>query len=540
MQCTASQFSENDVAEVVVVHEPPPSSLLSMLNPIGSLCKKPFVPTRAQADHRGLQAILEAAGCRVIRLVDALCAEVARNDLLELAMKHLEYNLLDHAPVSDRIREYVSDDYKRSVLAQLSSADLVEVVLARPIVNLAPGRHNTSLLTHDTGIRGLSGLVFMRDQQIVTARGLVLGQFNADQRHAETVVVELLWKVLGVPVVGRCADGGSHCLLEGGDFITMSADLAILGVGLRSTYDAAVYLMKNDLIGTQCFAVIKDCFDQSQDRMHFDCAFTLLHDKLVLVSDYIYDGKCQRYVDEYATDAPGDIRFGRYALRCANVPLKDWLAARGYTVITLPHEHQLEYGCNNLNIGGGRVLIAYAPTIDLIKNDARYKSYCAEHGLPNGLELIHVPFEGITSMYGSIHCATQVIQRRRSVVEETSAPSTISNQTFDVVLYIPSGINKDALVAEGDAIATAAALLDEMYALYERLQAEGKRVYLWPASNASVPTTARAAYGARSSTDIVARILTGPEHTPRPNKGASTIHERVVGYTHEDIISPLA
>ncbi|TNJ28712.1 Arginine deiminase [Giardia muris] len=540
MQFTATQFSENDVAEVVVVHEPPPSSLLSMLNPIGSLCKKPFVPARAREDHRGLQTALEAAGCRVIRLSDALCAEVARNDLLELAMKHLEYNLLDHVPVADRIREYVSDEHKRYILTQLSSEDLVEVVLARPIVNLAPGRHNTSLLTRDTAVRGLSGLVFMRDQQIVTARGLVLGQFNADQRREETVVVELLWKVLGVPIVGRCSDGGSHCLLEGGDFVTMSADLAILGVGLRSTYDAAVYLMKNDLLGTQCFAVVKDCFDQSQDRMHLDCAFTLLHDRLVLVSDYIYEGKCQRYVDEYAVDAPGDTRFGRYALRCANIPFKDWLAAWGYTVITLPHEHQLHYGCNNLNLGGGRVLIAYAPTIELIKSDTRYKAYCVEHGLPDGLELIHVPFEGITSMYGSVHCATQVIQRRRSAGEEVFVPSASPNQTFDIVLYIPSGINKDALVAEGDAIATAAALLDEMYALYEKLQTEGKRVYLWPASNASVPTTARAAYGARNLTDIVARIIAGPEHTPRPRQGASTIHERVVGYTREDIVSPLA
>lgn len=57
--------------------------------------------------------------------------------------------------------------------------------------------------------------------------------------------------------------------------------------------------MSKDLLGTRRFAVVKDCFDQHQDRMHLDCTFSVLHDKLVVLDDYICSGMGLRYVDEW-------------------------------------------------------------------------------------------------------------------------------------------------------------------------------------------------------------------------------------------------
>lgn len=45
--------------------------------------------------------------------------------------------------------------------------------------------------------------------------------------------------------------------LEGGDFFPAGEDLALLGVGLRSNYEAAKQLMDQDLLGTSRFAVVR-------------------------------------------------------------------------------------------------------------------------------------------------------------------------------------------------------------------------------------------------------------------------------------------
>ena len=44
--------------------------------------------------------------------------------------------------------------------------------------------------------------------------------------------------------------------------------------------------MKENLFGTERVAVVKDEGDQSQDRMHLDCVFSILsNDTVILLSD---------------------------------------------------------------------------------------------------------------------------------------------------------------------------------------------------------------------------------------------------------------
>jgi len=87
--------------------------------------------------------------------------------------------------------------------------------------------------------------------------------------------------------------------LEGGDFIALTPDTAAIGVGLRSSYLAGVYLMKHDLLGTKRFIIVKDVFDQDQDRMHLDCTFSPLHRRLAVIDEEILRPEKRRYVDEY-------------------------------------------------------------------------------------------------------------------------------------------------------------------------------------------------------------------------------------------------
>lgn len=51
--------------------------------------------------------------------------------------------------------------------------------------------------------------------------------------------------------------------LEGGDFFPAGRDLALVGVGLRSNFEACQQLMDEDLLGVRRLAVVRD-----ENEMH--------------------------------------------------------------------------------------------------------------------------------------------------------------------------------------------------------------------------------------------------------------------------------
>lgn len=77
---------------------------------------------------------------------------------------------------------------------------------------------------------------------------------------------------LGMTPLGGIEPPG---FLEGGDFFPAGPDLCMVGVGLRSNIAAVEQCMRKDWFGTRRVAVVKDDHDQSQDRMHLDCACAL-------------------------------------------------------------------------------------------------------------------------------------------------------------------------------------------------------------------------------------------------------------------------
>ena len=79
--------------------------------------------------------------------------------------------------------------------------------------------------------------------------------------HKENLHAQIPWCYAGLPVVGEIRAPG---YLEGGDFFPAGRDLAIVGIGLRSNFEAARQLMDGDLLGTTRLAVVRDEFEQHQ------------------------------------------------------------------------------------------------------------------------------------------------------------------------------------------------------------------------------------------------------------------------------------
>jgi hypothetical protein len=75
---------------------------------------------------------------------------------------------------------------------------------------------------------------------------------------------------------------------------------------------------------------------------------------------------------------------------------------------TPPHHHhpppppqdQLLYGCNVLNLGNSKIISVHAGTARQIVRDPRFRG-----------DVQVVDFSPITSMYGAVHCSSQVVKR---------------------------------------------------------------------------------------------------------------------------------
>lgn len=264
--------------------------------------------------------------------------------------------------------------------------------------------------------------------------------FAASQRARESKVLEFTLQKLGITPIGHVAEAEA-ATQEGGDFVILTPDTAALGVGLRSNYNAAKYLMKNDLLGFKRFWVVKDVFDMNQDRMHLDCIFSPLHRRLAVLDAEVSQPKSLRYVDEYIRqDSYSEELQSWYKLSRANVEFAQLLKDEGYTLIRLPHECQLAYGCNALHLGcidnKWTVLNVHPESKKFIEESEEFKQYCAANNCQ--IELVYVPFRQITSMYGSLHCASQVLERvpfeKDGIVREHDDVRFVEPQKFDYIV----------------------------------------------------------------------------------------------------------
>lgn len=72
----------------------------------------------------------------------------------------------------------------------------------------------------------------------------------------------------------------------------------------------------------------------------------------------------------------------------------------GYHIVPIDPKHQLEYGCNVLNLGDERIISVHMETARQLVQSPYF----------NG-DVKVIDFSPITSMYGAVHCSSQVVKR---------------------------------------------------------------------------------------------------------------------------------
>ena len=424
-----SQPSESTPAKTVLVHVSKMESFICSLNPAASLYEDVTDEDDIRACFNELGEYLKTKNIQLITVEDALLLKDKEDDLMKLAKDSLNYereteikeeeeeNKEDNDKEKKRkssLHDYMnfsSDEYKEKVLKKFSKKNLINVILTRPTMKLKHIETDTFIESTSITFCPVGNMVFCRDQQITTKKGVVIGTSRTSQRKYEHIIMKQVFQNLGAEIIGEM---GTNGLLEGGDFFVAREDLCMLGIGLRTDFNGASYLMKNDLLGTRYMAICSDENDLDQQRMHLDTYFNILNDNNAVVIDfddvqkqenkkanidrkvYYYDNdKNAKEIESDKEDIKNKV--GEYKLIKIYDSFYKFLDEMKFNYIKISHQEQKEYMINFLNIGNNTV-------ISVNKNlEKKLKD--------NGCDIITVKYfncQPILNMYGGMHCMTQV------------------------------------------------------------------------------------------------------------------------------------
>ena len=418
------QKSESTKPKFVLVHISGLETFICSLNPAASLYEDVADSDKVFEYFSKLKEYLKEKDIKLITVEEALSCNKESDELMNLAIKSLNYEKIDKKIKEDEnepleikrkrknsfeeFLKYSSDDYKKKVLEKFSKKRLIDVILTRPTIQLKHIETDTHIEPTLISFNPLGNLIFCRDQQITTQKGVIIGRTRTQQRKFEHIIMKQAFKNLKVDIIGEIPEKDEY-YLEGGDFFVARENLCMCGVGLRTSIYGASYIAENDLLGTRYFAICYDEKDKDQQRMHLDTYFNILNDDNVVVIDFDEVGKQVNkkiYRKVYYYDNNEDVKeiqsdnesiqnkLGQYKLIKIYDNFYEFLDAMKFNYIKITHEEQKNYMINFLNIGDNTVISVNKDLEEKVKN--------------LGINVKFIDCEHILNMYGGMHCMTQV------------------------------------------------------------------------------------------------------------------------------------
>ena len=385
---TTYPFSEWDCAKGILMHTPGEELFDGVIHPYAGLFEYYFDVDKAAEEHKGYIDALKRNGIEVYT-VRELLNQTDIEKLRAHAMNALTYDTSEIAEATGPDPE----EYRESIINQMSRADLIRCILLRPTVKLYDTDNNTgvkAVYTHSP----LMNLYFTRDQSITTPRGHIISKMNSTQRADETSIIALCYEQLGAtPILSITGDGR----LEGGDYLR-GGTISYIGCGMRTNLEAIKQIMYADAFGHDTVAVIND-HKWWQMQMHLDTYFNIIDKNLCTLVESRYlakKGEPEWVTVDLYTRKPGK---KEYALTRRDIPLVEFLKQRGFTIIPIKLEDELHYANNFLTIAPRHIMAVGNQSAELQKA-------FAEHNV----KVEWIPLETLIKGYGAAHCMTQVIK----------------------------------------------------------------------------------------------------------------------------------
>jgi arginine deiminase len=418
----------------VVIHRPGIEMFFGLLEPYASLYERAFSRQKARKEHERLEdALRYEFDVRVLQLKKTILDaadqdQEVRNRLVEMALKQMDFS---GDPTESRLAK---EDMERNI-PLLDSGHFFNILLLTPAIELREGKGTRTIHLNITEREPLSNLYFMRDQQAITDKGVVLSSMAKPQRRRETMLTGLLWDILGIPVVWQ---NHPPARFEGGDFIPMK-EFALVGMGDRTNRQGVSGLLEHGLAFDEVGVVHQprhpllpgDRVDPMID-MHLDTYFNVASSGVAVGSETL--------LREARVDVYTKVANGTYTKADFTTNLHDYITGKGFDIINITTLEQMAYASNFLCIRDGKILAVEVDQIvrDVIVNlkakadrdPKRYGKLLAQveedyrhlrnegEFFPHKSEIYQhdidaypIILDNLTGGYGGAHCMTCSVKR---------------------------------------------------------------------------------------------------------------------------------
>ncbi len=427
--------AEWDRLRTVVVHRPGIEMFFGLLEPHDALYERAFSRYEARREHEQMEYILKRElGVTVMRLKETLLAAADRNPEFRKKLVDQAYETVTFSGSREDLAA-ARETYYRNADA-LDAQHFFTLLLMHPLIELGSDGGGGGIRLDEMGRQPLANLYFMRDQQVVTPRGLVTSRMAKPQRQREPMITKLLWEVLGLPVLTAIRPPGTF---EGGDFMPMN-EFALIGLGNRTDRAGISQFLAADpgfdevaVVHQPAHPLIPSDRPDPMITMHLDTYFNVASSSVVIGSEPLLK---RASVEVCHRTGPGT-----YECMGPATDLAAYIREKGFTVIDLSTLEQLSYAPNVLCIRDGIILTVEGERImkTVLENLAekasadplRYGALLSEamadyrHIRSEGqffphkkefyehdIEIYPLKLENLTGGYGGPHCMTSVLERR--------------------------------------------------------------------------------------------------------------------------------
>ena len=425
--------AEWDRLDTVVLHRPGIEMFFGLLEPYASLYDRAFSRYGARLEHARLEETLRHEfGVKVLFLKESILAAAdadpaVRDRLVNAAREAIGYT------GDERESGLAALEFEKNIHAY-DAGHFFNILLLHPRIDFRKGKGTREIHLAITERQPLSNLYFMRDQQAVTDRGIVLSRMAKPQRRREPLVTRMLWEILGVPVVHELQEPGTF---EGGDFMAMGT-FALIGMGDRTNREGVRQMLASGtgfdevaVVHQPAHPLLPDSDPDPMVNMHLDTYFNVASGGVVVGSRLLMR---QAHVEVFFRDGDG------YRKEDTETDLCTYISQKGFDIIDLTTLEQLAYAPNFLCIRDGTILAVevdqvaknilgtlkarseldpgrysalYAQAKDdyrFLKNEGQFFPHKKEI-YQHGIDAYPIILKNLAGGYGAAHCMTCVLKR---------------------------------------------------------------------------------------------------------------------------------
>lgn len=343
--------AEWDPLKKVVIHRPGIEMFLGLLEPYGSLYERAFSRDQARKEHEELERVLKNEfKVEVFKLKD-LILDMAdkkprvRQKLIDLARQSLEYGGDDPSIVRAK------EEFERNI-PYYDTQHFFYMMLMNPLISFRtdPGSRNIEL--NITQRQPVANLYFMRDQQFMTDKGIIVCRMAKPSRRKEPKITRFVWEeVLELQIVKEIEAPG---MIEGGEFIPFGK-FALVGIGDRTNREAIEQLLSIEfdyqeigVVHQPMHPLVASDKPDPMIDMHLDTYFNVASKNVVVGSELLLKNAL---VEIWHNEGNG-----KYVKDLKTSNLYDYIKAKGFEVVNITTLEQLAYASNFLCIKDAKII----------------------------------------------------------------------------------------------------------------------------------------------------------------------------------------